>query len=108
VILRVERTYQAFFRRIKNGEKPGFPRFKGKKWYDSFTYPDHAGWKLEGDRLRLTNIGTVKVKMHRPLIGKIKTVTIKREVDQWYAVVRRFGACFDCSRGAEGRGQITL
>jgi len=106
VILRVERAFQNFFRRLENGQTPGYPRFKGRDRYDSFTYPDGAGWKLEGDRLRLTNIGTVKVKMHRPLIGKIKTVTIKREVDQWYVTVRRFGACFDNSIGVEGREQI--
>ncbi len=52
--------------------------------YDSFTYPDGAGWKFDGQYLHLTKIGTIKVKLHRPLIGKIKTVTIKREVDEWY------------------------
>ena len=44
VILRVEKAYKAFFRRVKNGEKPGFPRFKGRNWYDSFCYPDRSGW----------------------------------------------------------------
>ena len=88
VILRVERAFQNFF------DGAGFPRFKGRDRYDSFTYPDGAGWKLtveEQDkklkgRLRLTNIGTVKVKLHRPIEGKIKTVTIYREVDVWYVV----------------------
>jgi hypothetical protein len=54
--------------------------------------------------LTLSKIGTAKVTMHRKIEGKIKTVTIKREVDEWYVVVRRFGACLDCSIGAEGRG----
>lgn len=86
VILRVERAFQNFFRRLSEGQTPGFPRFKGRNRYDSFTYPDGAGWKFDGDRLRLTNIGTIKVKLHRKLEGTIKTVTIKREVDQWYVV----------------------
>ncbi len=103
VILRVERAFQRFFDRLKNGETSGYPRFKGRDRYDSFTYPDGAGWKLEGDRLRLTKIGTIKMKLHRPLEGTIKTVTIKREVDQWYVVVRRIGAGFNCSIGVEGR-----
>jgi putative transposase len=86
VILRVERAFQAFFRRSKNGEKPGFPRFKGRNWYDSFCYPDHAGWKMEGKYLHLSKVGTVKVKLHREMAGKIKTLTIKREGEHWYAV----------------------
>jgi len=75
---------QAFYRRCKAGEKPGYPRFQGKNRYDSFTYPDIAGWKLDGDRLRLSKIGSIKVKLHRPIEGKIKTTTIKREGEQWY------------------------
>ncbi len=106
VLRRLDRAFQNFFRRVKNGEDPGFPRFQGRNRYDSFTYPDGAGWKLEGDRLDLTKIGSAKVKLHRPIEGKIKTVTIKREVDQWYVTVRRFGACFDNSIGVEGREQI--
>jgi putative transposase len=84
VLRRLDRAFQAFFRRCKNGEKPGFPRFQGRNRYDSFTYPDGAGWKFDGQYLHLTKIGRIKVKLHRPLEGKIKTVTIKREVDQWY------------------------
>ena len=98
VILRVKRAYDNFFRRVKNGEKPGHPRFQGRNRYDSFTYPDGAGWKLEmvkepdekrgkgRGKLHLSKIGTVKVKLHREMAGKIKTLTIKRERQHWYAV----------------------
>ncbi len=101
VMLRVARAYQAFYRRVKNGEKPGYPRFKGRNWYDSFTYPDHAGWKLTGDEqekphgekhkkgkatLALAKIGTVKVILHRAIEGTIKTLTMKREGEDWYAI----------------------
>lgn len=86
VLNRLDKAFAAFFRRVKNGENPGYPRFKGRHRYDSFTYPDGAGWKLEGDRLHLTKIGDIKIELHRLIEGKIKTVTIKREVDQWYVV----------------------
>jgi putative transposase len=86
VVRRVEKAFDAFFQRVQNGEKPGYPRFKGRNRYNSFTYPDYAGWKLEGNRLRLSKIGTVKVKLHREMQGTIKTLTIKREGEHWYAV----------------------
>jgi putative transposase len=94
VILRVEKAYKAFFRRVKNGEKPGFPRFKGHNWYDSFCYPDGAGWKLKDGYLYLSKIGVVKVKLHRPVEGKIKTCTVKREGEHWYVT-------FSCEVEAE-------
>ncbi len=92
VLRRLDKAFQNFFRRCKHRENPGFPRFQGRNRYDSFTYPDGAGWKLtieqQGKKskgtLSLTKIGKAKVTLHRPLEGKIKTVTIKREVDQWY------------------------
>jgi putative transposase len=87
VLRRLDRAFQHFFRRCKNGENPGYPRFQGRNRYDSFTYPDGAGWKFDGLFLTLTKIGTAKVKLHRPLSGKIKTVTIKREVDEWYVIL---------------------
>lgn len=89
VLNRLEEAFKGFFRRVKAGEKPGYPRFQGRNRYNSFTYPDGAGWKFDGKYLRLTKIGNIKVKMHREMEGKIKTVTIKREVDQWYV-------CFSC------------
>ena len=84
VLHRLDKAFSAFFRRIRNGETPGYPRFKGRNRYNSFTYPDGAGWKFDGQSLHLSKIGKAKVKLHRPMEGKIKTVTIKREVDQWY------------------------
>jgi putative transposase len=98
VILRVKRAYDNYFRRVKNGEKPGYPRFQGRNRYDSFTYPDGAGWKLEEQKrpagkkgmvrvnLHLSKLGTVKLHLHRDMAGTIKTLTIKREGEHWYAV----------------------
>lgn len=77
---------QAFFRRVRNGETPGFPRFKSGDRYDSFTYPQ-GGYEIIKKRLHLSKIGHIKFKLHREMQGTIKTCTIKREGDVWYAVL---------------------
>ena len=46
VLRRLDKAFAAFFRRVKNGESPGYPRFKSTSRYHSFTYPDKAGWQL--------------------------------------------------------------
>jgi putative transposase len=89
---RLDKAFQNFFRRVRNGQEPGYPRFKGRDRYDSFTYPDGAGWKFDGDKLHLSKIGKAKVRLHRPLEGKIKTVTIKKEVNHWYVTFSCEGA----------------
>ena len=81
---RLDLAFQNFFRRCKEKqEDPGFPRFKGKNRYDSFTYPQF-GFKLNGNKLQLSGIGHVKLKLHRALEGTIKTCTIKKEGTNWY------------------------
>ncbi|MDP7079448.1 MAG: transposase [Candidatus Undinarchaeales archaeon] len=87
VLRRLKKAFDAFFRRVKNGEVPGHPRFKGKGRYDSFTYPQ-SGFSLseDGEHVTLSKIGSVRIKLHRPVEGAIKTLTITRDVDQWYAV----------------------
>lgn len=90
VLQRLNKAFQRFFDRVKKGQKPGYPRFQGRNRYDSFTYPDGAGWKLKSEPgskrayLKLTKIGTIRVKLHRPIEGTVKTVTIKREGEHWY------------------------
>ncbi|HZU02826.1 MAG TPA: transposase [Ktedonobacteraceae bacterium] len=89
---RVDKAFKAFFRRVKKGEKAGYPRFQGRERYDSFCYPQIEKLKgnptvrIENGKVILPKIGHVKVKQHRPLKGKVKTATIKREGDCWYAV----------------------
>src|SRR5438067_162648 len=86
VLLRLNRAFENFFRRVKNGEEPGYPRFQGRNRYNSFTYPQ-GGYSLTHDRrLCLSKIGSIKIKLHRDLAGTIKTCTIKYEAGQWYAV----------------------
>jgi len=81
---RVDKAYKNFFRRIKSGEKHGFPRFKSFGRYKSFTFPQ-SGFKLDGNQLKISKIGHMKIKKHRELEGRIKTCTIKRNsLNQWY------------------------
>ena len=93
VILRIDRAFKAFFRRVKAGEKPGYPRFKGRNHSQSFTYPQvgaHGGTQRDNSFLVLSKIGRVAVRWSRPLEGTPKTVTISKEPDGWYV-------CFACA-----------
>jgi putative transposase len=88
VLKRVDKAFAGFFDRVKKGQTPGYPRFQGKGRYDSFCFPQ-GGWRLTGTKLKLHGIsGQVKVKLHREVLGKVKTCTIKREgkgqQTQWY------------------------
>lgn len=85
VLRRVDRAFAAFFRRVKAGEAPGYPRFKGMDRYDSITYPQATGFGFTANGLRLSRIGTVKIKLHRPILGTVKTCTIARDSDRWHA-----------------------
>ena len=89
VLKRLDRTYQHFFRRVKAGvEKPGFPRFKGEGRYRSLCYPQWgSGVSLQGNCLRLSKIGDVALRLHRPLQGTPKTCTLTRKADGWYACI---------------------
>ncbi|HEX8036600.1 MAG TPA: transposase [Ktedonobacterales bacterium] len=85
VLARLDKTYQAFFRRLANGEKPGFPRFHGRDRYHSFTYKEYGnGARLDNGYLVLSKIGRVALRWSRPIEGTSKTVTISREADGWY------------------------
>jgi putative transposase len=85
VQMRIDLAFKAFFRRLKSGEKPGYPRFKGKGRYDSFTYPQ-SGFNLNESRLNLSKIGDVRVVLHRPIEGAIKNLTIRcSATGKWYA-----------------------
>ncbi|HLI05430.1 MAG TPA: transposase, partial [Ktedonobacteraceae bacterium] len=85
VLLRLDRAFKAFFRRVANGEKPGYPPFQGRNRYHSFTYPQ-GGYTLSEKRVTRSKIGSIKIKLHRPIEGTVKTCTITYEAGQWYAV----------------------
>ena len=88
VLARLDKTYQAFFRRIREGQTPGFPRFQGRGRFDSFTYKEFGnGATFDNGYLALSKIGRVAVRWSRPLEGTPKTVTISREADGWYVCI---------------------
>src|SRR5262249_19593516 len=93
VAVRIDLAVKEFFRRLRAGDAPGYPRFRGKGRYDSITYPQApSGCKLDADgkRLRLHGVGPVKIILHRPLEGTPKTATVRRSsTGKWYV-------CFSC------------
>jgi putative transposase len=91
VLTRLDRAFQAFFRRVKAGEAPGYPRFQGANRSNSFTYKQFGnGATLDNGCLVLSKIGRLAVRWSRPLEGTPKTVIITREADGWYV-------CFSCA-----------
>lgn len=88
VAVRIDLAFKAFLRRCAAGEAPGYPRFRGQGRYDSLTFPQvPVGCKLDvaAMRLRIMNVGLVKVVLHRPLEGTPKTATIRRSsTGKWY------------------------
>src|SRR5260370_20004719 len=89
---RVKKAFDDFFERVRAGKTPGYPRFKGKDHFDSFCYPQSGFSLTEDNRICLSKIGTIKVKIPkgkkaRPMLGKKKTCTIKREGEHWYIII---------------------
>jgi len=66
VLRRLEKAFKAFFQRIKRGQKPGFPRFKSSRRYDSITFPSHGDGNklLSSGHLFVQGVGNIKVKLH--------------------------------------------
>jgi putative transposase len=90
VLTRLDRAFQAYFRRVQAGEQPGYPRFQGARRYHSFTYKQFGnGATLDSGFLVLSKIGRIGVRWSRPMEGTPKTVTISQEADGWYC-------CFSC------------
>ena len=90
VIKRLDKAFKAFFRRVastnvcgRSGEKPGYPRFQGKGRYDSICYPQ-SGFSVSEKTAFFSKIGNIRIKLHRPLEGKVKTATITRDCGEWY------------------------
>src|ERR1017187_7199211 len=70
---------------MKQGETPGFPRFKGKERFHSICYPQ-SGFKIIGKNVAVSKIGWLKVKLHREIKGMVKTCAIKKTGNQWYII----------------------
>jgi putative transposase len=94
VLKRVDRAFDDFFRRVRGGQQPGYPRFRSRLRYTSLTFKQyhnsfdvHTGKKQEG-KLILSKLGHIKMVMHRPLTGIPKTATVKRTpTGKWFVSV---------------------
>ncbi|MBG0855046.1 transposase [Streptomyces spinoverrucosus] len=91
---RLDKAFAAFFRRVKAGQTPGYPRFKGAGHFDTVTFPkdgDGCRWDSTAHdattRVRLQGVGHVRVHQHRPVRGRVKTISVKREGNRWYVVL---------------------
>jgi putative transposase len=91
---RLDKAMQAFFRRVKAGQAPGYPRFRGVGWFDTVEFPkagDGCRWDATphdpATRVRLQGVGHVRVHQHRPVAGRVKTVSVKREGTRWFVVL---------------------
>jgi putative transposase len=91
---RLNTAFAAFFRRVKAGQTPGYPRFKGAGRFEAVEFPkDGDGCRWDSTpadtqtRVRLQGIGHVKVHQHRPVQGTVKTVSVKREGTRWFVVL---------------------
>src|SRR5215813_11255102 len=77
VLTRLDRAFQAFFRRAQAGQTPGYPRFHGPNRYHRFTYKQCGnGATLDNGCLILSKIGRLAVRWSRPLVGTPQTVTV--------------------------------
>lgn len=93
-IKRLDRAFQAFFRRVKAGQKPGYPRFKGRGRWDSIEWLENGRgcrWDSAPHRtvtcVHFKGIGHVRVHQHRTVQGRVKTITAKREAGRWYVIL---------------------
>jgi putative transposase len=88
VLAGLDKTYQAFFRRVRRNKKAGFPRFKGRNRFHSFTLKEYGnGVRLDNGFLVLSKIGPVAIRWSRPIEGTPKTVTISKEADGYYVAI---------------------
>jgi putative transposase len=88
--LNLDFAFKSFFRRIKNGETPGYPRFKGFHRLDSINFPQfgNRGCQIKNGKLSVSKIGDIKLVYHRELVGKPKTATIKRTpTGKWFVII---------------------
>ena len=83
---RLDEAYKGFFRRVARGRNPGFPRFRGKGWFDSFGFRQFEGISLKAGRLRFKGLpGRLRVHLHRELPegAPIRSCTFKRDAKGW-------------------------
>ena len=87
---RLNRAFAGFFRRIKAGEAPGYPRFKSTLRFNCVEWPkdgDGCRWQPDTHRVYLQGIGQVKVSVHRQVQGRVKTIQVCRDGRRWMLVL---------------------
>ncbi|MER6415132.1 transposase [Streptomyces humidus] len=91
---RLDKAFAAFFRRVKAGETPGCPRFRGVNRFDTVDFPkdgDGCRWNSTPHdattRVRFQGVGHVKVNQHRAMAGRVRTLSVKREGRKWFVVL---------------------
>ena len=85
VLKRLDKAYQSFFRRVKNNETPGFPKFKKRGQWNSITYTQYNN--KPDSYIKVPKLGMVKMVLHRtvPKDAKVKTLNIIKEGNKWFA-----------------------
>jgi putative transposase len=92
---RLDKAFAAFFKRVREGRTPGFPRFKGRGRFDTVTWPkdgDGCRWDSQPQHptatwVRLQGVGHVRVHRHRRVSGTVKTISVKREGSRWFVAL---------------------
>ena len=86
VAKRVRSGFESYWNRKRAGLKAHLPRFRRADKYNSLTYPQ-MGFELKGEELKLSRIGDLKLRLHRPVEGRVKTLTVGRGASgRWYVV----------------------
>jgi len=78
----LDKAFQAFFAGIAR-----YPKFRRKGTCKSFTYPQYGGFRIDGNRIKLSKLGRIRIRQHRPIEGAPKTCTIHKDIDQWYVCI---------------------
>ncbi|HEY7181240.1 MAG TPA: transposase [Blastocatellia bacterium] len=86
---RLDEAFIAFFKRLKAGQKPGFPRFKSRDRYHTFSqkYEKVRPCPIKGDKLTVPGVGTCRIRLSRPVEGRCKQLRITRRADGWYVLL---------------------
>ncbi|HEV3452667.1 MAG TPA: transposase [Acidimicrobiia bacterium] len=87
---RLDRAFAAFYRRCRAGQRPGFPRFRPVSRWDSLQWEDRTGWRIDeaARRIHLLGVGALKLRLHRPIRGTAKAITVRREGRRWWITIR--------------------
>jgi putative transposase len=87
---RLDWAFAGFYRRCRAGQRPGYPRFRPRSRWDSLQWEDRNGWRLDeaARRVHLMGVGGIKVRVHRPIRGTPKAITVRREGRRWWVTIR--------------------